>query len=184
MLLNCNAAHSEGSTNNMKVILTQEIEKLGAAHEVVDVAEGYARNFLVPRSLAIPATKSALANLDNMKKVGERREARLRGEAEEQAKQFDGKTIVVEAKTGEGGRLFGSVSAADIAAAIQAQLGVDVDRKKVQLEESIRSAGEYSVAVALHRDVKPELKIQVGDLSAVPAAPATEAPASEAPAAA
>lgn len=146
----------------MKVILTQEIEKLGGAHEIVDVAEGYARNFLVPRSLAIPATKSALANLDNLKKVGARREARLRGAAEEQAKQFEGKTLVIEAKTGEGGRLFGSVTPADIAAALKAQLGVEIDRKQVHLDESIRSAGEYSVPVALHREVRPEIKIQVG----------------------
>lgn len=150
----------------MKVILTQEIEKLGDAHEIVDVADGYARNYLVPRSLAIPATKSALANLDNMKKVGERRESRLRGAAEEQAKQFDGKTMVIEAKTGEGGRLFGSVTPADIVSALESQLGVTVERKQVHLEESIRSAGEYSVTIDLHRDVKPEVKIQVGDLSA------------------
>jgi len=164
----------------MKVILTQEIEKLGAAHEIVDVAEGYARNFLVPRSLAIPATKSALANLDNMKKVGERREARLRGEAEEQAKQFEGKTIVIEAKTGEGGRLFGSVTPSDIISALKSQLGVEVDRKQIHLEESIRTAGEYTVPITLHRDVKPEIKMQVGDLSQVPAKPAaTEAAPAE-----
>lgn len=165
----------------MKVILTQEIEKLGAAHEVVEVAEGYARNFLVPRSLAIPATKSAMANLDNMKKVGERREARLRGEAEEQAKQFAGKAVVIEAKTGEGGRLFGSVTPADIISALKKQLGVEVDRKQIHLEESIRTAGEYTVPIALHRDVKPEITIQVGDLSQAPAKPAAEAaPAEEA----
>lgn len=150
----------------MKVILTQEIEKLGDAHDVVEVADGYARNYLVPRALAIPATKSALANLDNMKKVSERREARLRGAAEEQAKQFEGKTVVIEAKTGEGGRLFGSVTPADIVSAVEAQLGITLERKQVHLEESIRAAGEYSVPLSLHRDVKPEIKIQVGDLSA------------------
>ncbi len=146
----------------MKVILTQEIEKLGGAHEIVEVAEGYARNFLVPRSLAIPATKSALANLENMKKVGIRREARLRGSAEEQAKQLEGKILVIDAKTGEGGRLFGSVTTADVASALKAQLGIDISRKQVQLDESIRSAGEYLVPVALHREVRPEIKIQVG----------------------
>jgi large subunit ribosomal protein L9 len=150
----------------MKVILTQEIEKLGGAHEVVEVAEGYARNFLVPRALAVPATKSALANLENMKKVGIRREARLRGAAEEQAKQFEGKTLVIDAKTGEGGRLFGSVTPADVATALKAQLGIEVNRKQVQLDESIRSAGEYLVPVALHREVRPEIKIQVGEVAA------------------
>jgi large subunit ribosomal protein L9 len=166
----------------MKVILTQEIDKLGGAHEVVDVAEGYARNFLVPRSLAIPATKSAMANLDNMKKVGERRESRLRAAAEEQAKQFDGKTLIIEAKTGDGGRLFGSVTPADIASALKEQAGIEIDRKQIHLEESIRSAGEYSLPIVLHRDIQPEVKLQVGDLSKVPAkeeAPVVEAPAAE-----
>ena len=155
----------------MKVILTSEIDKLGAAHDVVEVAEGYARNYLVPRSLAVPATKSALANLDNLKKVGERRESRLRGAAEEQSKQFDGKKIVLEAKTGEGGRLFGSVTPADIMAALKNQLGVNVDRKQIHLGEAVRWAGEYPVVVSLHRDVRPTVTIQVGDLSMVPKKP-------------
>jgi len=155
----------------MKVILTQEIDKLGSAHDVVEVAEGYARNFLVPRSLAVPATKSAMANLDNLKKVGERREGRLRGAAEEDAKKFDGKKIVLEAKTGEGGRLFGSVTPADIMAALKKQLGVNVDRKQIHLGEAVRWAGEYPVEVSLHRDVRPTVTIQVGDLSMVPKKP-------------
>jgi large subunit ribosomal protein L9 len=152
----------------MKVILTQEVENLGDSHDLVEVAEGYARNYLMPRSLAIPATKSALANLENVKRVSERRITRLRGSAEEQAKQFDGKTLVIEARTGENGRLFGSVTAADVASALQAQLGVEVDRKQIHLEESIRSAGEYSVPIALHRDVKPTVTLRVGDLSLLP----------------
>jgi large subunit ribosomal protein L9 len=152
----------------MKVILTQEVENLGDSHDLVEVAEGYARNYLMPRSLAIPATKSALANLENVKRVSERRITRLRGSAEEQAKQFDGKTLVIEARTGENGRLFGSVTAADVASALQAQLGIEVDRKQIHLEESIRSAGEYSVPIALHRDVKPTVTLRVGDLSLLP----------------
>jgi large subunit ribosomal protein L9 len=152
----------------MKVILTQDVEKLGGSHDLVEVAEGYARNYLMPRSLAVPATKSALANLENTKRVSERRITRLRGAAEEQAKLFEGKTFLIEAKTGEGGRLFGSVTSADIAAALKAQAGIEVDRKQIHIEESIRSAGEYSVPVALHRDVKPEAKLHVGDLSLLP----------------
>ena len=152
----------------MKVILTQEVEKLGASHELVEVAEGYARNYLMPRSLAVPATKSALANLESMKRVANRRIERLRGAAEEQAKTFDGKSVVIEARTGEGGRLFGSVTTADVAEALQKQFGVEIDRKQIQLAESIRSAGEYSVPVSLHRDVKPTITLQVGDLSMVP----------------
>lgn len=154
----------------MKVILTQDVEKLGDSHDLVEVAEGYARNYLLPRSLAIPATKSALANLDNMKRVAERRIARQRGAAEEQARQLEGKTVAIEARTGENGRLFGSVTTADIAAALQEQFGIEIDRKLIQLEESIRSAGEYSVPVVLHRDVKPSITLHVGDLSLLPQA--------------
>lgn len=152
----------------MKVILTQEVEKLGGAHDVVEVSEGYARNYLLPRSLALPATKSAMANLDNMKRVGERRENRLRAAAQAQIGAMEGKALVLEARTGEGGRLFGSVTTADIAKALREQFNVEVDRKQVQLEESIRSAGEYSVPVALHRDVRPQITVRVGDLSTLP----------------
>jgi large subunit ribosomal protein L9 len=155
----------------MKVILTQEVEKLGASHEVVEVAEGYARNFLLPRSLAVPATKSAMSNLDNMKRVANRRIERLRGAAEEQAKQFEGKSVVIDARTGEGGRLFGSVTTQDVVGALKEQFGIEVDRKQIQLDESIRSAGEYSVPVNLHRDVKPTITLRVGDLSMLPQAP-------------
>lgn len=165
----------------MKVILTQEVENVGVSHDVVEVAEGYARNYLMPRSLAIAATKSAMANLDNAKRVSERRITRLRGAAEEQGKAFDGKTLTLEARTGEKGRLFGSITAADIAEAVKKQLGVEVDRKQIQMEESIRLAGEYSVKVNLHRDVKPEIKIKVGDLSMLPA-PAVDKPMDNAPA--
>lgn len=152
----------------MKVILTQEVEKLGASHEIVEVAEGYARNYLLPRSLAMPATRSALANLDNMKRVSDRRVARQRTGAEEQAKTFEGKPLILEARTGENGRLFGSVTTADVATALKEQFGVEVDRKQVLLDESIRSAGEYSVPLALHRDVRPNLTLRVGDLSMLP----------------
>ena len=152
----------------MQVILTQEVEKLGAAHEVVEVAEGYARNYLMPRSLAVPATKSAMANLDNTRRIADRRESRLRGGAEEQAKLFDGKAVTIEARTGENGRLFGSVTNADVATALKEQFGVEIDRKQIHLDESIRSAGEYSVPVVLHRDVRPTVTLRVGDLSMLP----------------
>ncbi len=154
----------------MKVILTHEVEKLGASHEIVEVAEGYARNYLLPRSLAIPATRSALANLDNVKRVSERRIARLRVAAEEQAKAFTGKSLTVEARTGENGRLFGSVTSADISETLKSQFGIEIDRKQIQLDESIRSAGEYTVTIVLHRDVKPTIKVVVGDLSMLPKA--------------
>jgi len=146
----------------MKVILTQDVEKLGASHEVVDVNEGYARNYLVPRRLAVIATKSALANIDDMKRTEDRRQARLRGEAETVAAKLQEQPLVIEAKTGEAGRLFGSVGTADIAGRIKEVFDIAIDRRQIQLDDSIRSAGEYTVPVKLHKDVQAELKLQVG----------------------
>lgn len=148
----------------MKVILTQDVEKLGASHEVVDVNEGYARNFLVPRRLAVVATKSALANIDDMKRTEDRRQARLRGEAETVAAKLQEQPLLIDAKTGEAGRLFGSVGTADIAGRIKEVFDIVIDRRQIQLDDTIRSAGEYTVPVKLHKDISAELKLQVGSV--------------------
>ncbi|MBV9864792.1 MAG: 50S ribosomal protein L9 [Abitibacteriaceae bacterium] len=150
----------------MKVILTEDVENLGGSHEVVEVADGYARNYLMPRSLAMPATKSAMANLDNMKRVQERRQAKLRGGAEETASRLQGQTLVIPARTGSAGRLYGSIGTADIANQLKESLGIELDRKQIQLSEPIRSTGVYPVPVTLHRDVKVQLMVQVGDVPA------------------
>jgi large subunit ribosomal protein L9 len=147
----------------MKVILTEDIEKLGDTHEVVEVASGYARNYLLPRSLAIPATPSALSNLENMKRVGERRNARQKTAAEGVAAQLQNQTIIMDAKIGTGGRLYGSISNADIAAQVKKSLGIELDRKIINLAEPIRETGLYKVPVKLHRDVQVQLPVQVGD---------------------
>ncbi len=160
----------------MKVILTQEVENLGDTHDIVEVADGYARNYLVPRGLAISANKSAMANLDNLKKVEDRRQNRLRGAAQLQADKLNGQTLILEANTGKEGRLYGSITNADIAEALQKQFDVEIDRRQVTLDDSIRMAGIYMVPVNLHRDVKVQVAVQVGDLSQLPA-PAEEAPA-------
>ncbi len=159
----------------MKVILTQDVENLGGTHDVVEVADGYARNYLVPRSLAISANKSAMANLDNLKKVEDRRQNRLRGAAQIQADKLNGKTLIVEAHTGKEGRLYGSITSGDIADALKKQFDVEVDRKQVSLGDTIRMAGVHAVPVNLHRDVKVQVAVQVGDLSQLPAV--AEAPA-------
>src|SRR4028118_476141 len=113
----------------MKVILTEDVEKLGQSNEVVEVADGYARNFLLPRSLAVPATSSAIANLDNTKRIHERRQTRLRGGRAPIAAQLQGKTLVMPAKIGSGGRLYGSIGTQDIAAQLKQDLGVELERK-------------------------------------------------------
>jgi large subunit ribosomal protein L9 len=161
----------------MKVILTQDVEKLGAAHEVVNVADGFARNYLLPRSMAVVATKSAVSNLDNTKRVDERRQNRLRGAAATEAAKLEGQTIVMPARVGTNGRLYGSIGAMDIAAQLKENLGVEIDRKQIHLDEPIRSTGVYSVPVVLHRDVTVNVSVQVGD--APPEPVAAEASASQ-----
>ncbi len=159
----------------VKVILTEEVEKLGGSNEVVDVADGYARNFLLPRSLAVPATKSALSNLSNTIRVDERRQTRLRGAAETQAKTLENQTLVMPVKLGNAGRIYGSIGTADIVKQLKAALGVELERKQVLLDEPIRSVGRYPVALSLHRDVKTNINVQVGDAQApVVAAPAQD----------
>lgn len=169
----------------MKVILTQDVEKLGLSHEVVVVADGFARNYLFPRSLAVAGTKSALANLENMRRFDERKQERLRGGAREQANKFEGKTLVFgDAHVRTGGRLYGSIGTADIAEAIKSQFDIEVDRKLVHLPETIRSEGWYTVPVKFHRDVVVQLKVKVGNPPAeVVAAPPTEEAPAEAEAA-
>lgn len=147
----------------MKVILTEDVEKLGHIHDVVEVADGYARNYLLPRRLAMLADKSAMANLDNLKRVEDRRQVRLRGSSEELARKLEGARVVIAANTGAEGRLYGSVGAADIARQLQQDFGVEVDRKQVALPEPIRLAGLYTIPLNLHRDVKQHITVQVGE---------------------
>jgi large subunit ribosomal protein L9 len=165
----------------MKVILTQDVEKLGGSHEVVEVADGYARNFLLPRQLAVPATKSAMANLDNMRRVGERRQERLRGASEEQARKLEGQTLVIPAKVGSAGRLYGSIGTADIVKQLKDDFGLELDRKQVLLSEPIRVTGLHPVPLVLHRDVKIQLMVQVGEGGDTASASATPAMAQAAP---
>lgn len=164
----------------MKVILTQDVEKLGHSLDVVEVADGYARNYLMPRSLAMPATKSSLANLENLKRHDERRQGKLRVAAQEQATKI-GEQILhfADANVGAGGRLYGSYGNADIAEALKKQFDVDIDRRSILLEEPIRSEGNYNVPLKLHRDVTVTLKVKVGNPAeeVAPAAAPVEAEA-------
>jgi len=163
----------------MKVILIEDVEKLGQTHEVVDVADGYARNFLFPRQVAMRADKSAMANLDNLKRVEDRRQERKRGAAQEVAQKLDGAKVMIAANAGAGGRLFGSVSSADIAAQLSKDFDLEIDRKQVVLPEPIRAAGLYTIPLNLHRDIKPHITVQVGegDFTPLETAAPTEAAA-------
>ena len=144
----------------MEVILKEDVEKLGHRGDVVKVAEGYGRNFLLPRKLAIEATKANKTIIEQMKAAAVRKSAAEKGQAEELAKQFDAVAVEFTRKVGEKDHLFGSVTSADIADALNAK-GFNVDRRKIQLAEPLKSLGEYTIPIKLHRDVTAHFKVTV-----------------------
>jgi large subunit ribosomal protein L9 len=145
----------------MKVILQQSVEKLGDPGDVVDVAAGYARNYLVPRGLAVRAEKGALKHAENLKRAHTSRRSKERVEFEALAATLIASKVTIAARAGEEGKLFGSVTAADVAEAIAGQTGIRVDRKDVHLDEPIRSLGSHDVRVHLFPEVEPVLTLEV-----------------------
>ncbi|MFA5882708.1 MAG: 50S ribosomal protein L9 [Acidimicrobiia bacterium] len=145
----------------MKVVLRDDVENLGTKGDVVDVADGYARNYLVPRGLAMKATKGVVAQAEAMRRNRAAREVRDREAAQAQASALAGLRLEIPARAGEGGKLFGSVTASDIAEAIQAQKGIEIDRRKVGLAEPVKEIGEVEVVVKLHGDVDAILTVAV-----------------------
>ena len=144
----------------MEVILREDIEKLGSRGAVVKVAPGYARNFLIPKRLAVAATESNKKIVAQERDAWLRKEAKQKGEAEELAKMLSAVTITITQRAGEEGHLFGSVTSKDIAEGLERQ-NYNIDRKKIQLEENIRQVGEHKVPVRLHRDVTAEITVNV-----------------------
>src|SRR3979409_583221 len=142
----------------MEVILKEDIGKLGQRGDVVKVAEGYGRNFLLPRKLAIEATTGNKAVIAQMKAASVRRSAKEKTQAEELAKQFDGLSVSFQRRSGEQDQLFGSVTSGDIADALTKK-GFDIDRRKIQVHEPLKSIGEFDVPVRLHKDVTTHLKV-------------------------
>jgi large subunit ribosomal protein L9 len=145
----------------MDVILLQDVARLGQAGEVRKVAPGYARNYLIPNGLAVLATKGSLKELEQRQRVEARREQELVEEARELAGNLDGVTLTISAKTGEKDRLYGSVTTGDIAQAIEAETGVAVDRRKIELEEPIRQLGMYTVPIKLASEVVPVIRVDI-----------------------
>jgi len=144
----------------MEVILREDIEKLGSREQIVKVADGYARNFLLPRRLAVVATEANKKIVEQERQAHLRREAKEKAAAEELAKMMAGVVLTIAQKAGEQEQLFGSVTAKDIAEAL-AQQGYQVDRRKVHLEDPIKQLGEYKVPIRLHREVTVEITVQV-----------------------
>jgi ribosomal protein L9 len=145
----------------MKIVLRDDVDKLGQKGDVVDVADGYARNFLVPRGLAIKAESGVVRQAEAMRRNRSAREQRDREAAQTLADRLTGKTVSVPARSGEGGKLFGSITAADIVAALQQQLGVELDRKRLGLEEPLKELGVVELPIRLHADVVATLTIDV-----------------------
>jgi len=146
----------------MKIILQKPVEKLGLPGDVVDVADGYARNYLVPRGLAVKAHKGAAKQVQVLKRSHEARLSKQRVEYEAIASaMIAAGPVTVTARAGEEGKLFGSVTAADIAAAVAEQARVEVDRKDVHLDEPIRSVGTHEVRVHLFPEVDPVITVEV-----------------------
>jgi len=144
----------------MEVILRADVEKLGARGQLVKVAPGYARNFLLPKKLAVAATEANRKIVDQERLAHLRKEAKLKGEAEDLAKMVNGISVTLTQKAGENDQLFGSVTAKDIAAALEAQ-NYSIDRRKIQLDEPLKQLGVFKVPVRLHRDVTAEITVNV-----------------------
>jgi large subunit ribosomal protein L9 len=144
----------------MEVILREDIEKLGNRGEVVKVAAGYARNFLLPKRLAVAATESNKKIVEQERQAHLRKEAKFRSEAEDLSKLLTGVTVTITQKAGENDQLFGSVTAKDVTDALAAK-NFTIDRRRVQLDEPIKQLGEYKVPVRLHKDVTAEVTVVV-----------------------
>ncbi|MGH9509084.1 MAG: 50S ribosomal protein L9 [Terriglobales bacterium] len=144
----------------MEVILKEDVAKLGHRGEVVKVADGYGRNYLLPRRLAIEANAQNRAVIEQMKTSAQRRSARDKADAEGLSKQLEGATLSFTRKAGEQDHLFGSVTSGDIAEALASQ-GFTVDRRKIQLDEPIKNLGEFAVNIKLHRDIAAKVKVVV-----------------------
>lgn len=145
----------------MKVILTSDVASLGREGEVVEVAQGYAQNFLVPRKLAIPATPGNLKQLEFKRSSLEKREAEHRAHAEQLAERISAQPVTVAAKAGAEGKLYGSVTAKDVVHAAREQLGVEIEKKQIIIKEPIKSLGDHEVGVHVFPEITAALTVSV-----------------------
>ena len=146
----------------MKVVLLDEIKGKGGEGDVIDVAQGFAENYLIPQKLAVAATKGNLKQLEERRNNIAKREAVRVADAEALKAKLDGQNVTVDVKVGEVGVLFGSVTSAMIADAVKAQLGVELDRKRVELGKPIKVAGTHNVEISLYREIRASVVVLVG----------------------
>lgn len=145
----------------MKLILTQEVTGLGAPGDVVEVKAGYGRNYLVPRSLAMPWTRGSEKQIDMIKRARSAREIRSLDDAKEAATRLAGMKVRLQTRAGTGGRLFGSISTADIAAAVRNAGGPDLDKRKIEVQNPIKTVGSHQVRVRLHPEVSAAVDLEI-----------------------
>ena len=146
----------------MEVILLKDIKGVGKKGEIVKVKEGYAKNFLFPQNAGILATAEELQKIENKKKKEEKENQKLLEEAKEKAKKLEGTTVKIVVKTGENGKIFGSVTSKEVAEYIEKATGITIDKKKVTLsEEHIKTTGNYTAVVKIHNEVKATVKLSV-----------------------
>ena len=145
----------------MKIVLREDVDNLGRKGDMLEVADGYARNYLVPRGLALKASKGIVKQAESMRRSREVREVRERAAAEEVAAKISGARVEITARAGEGGKLFGSVTSSDIAEAVLAQTGLEIDRRKIELVEPLKELGPAELAVRLHSGVDATIHVEV-----------------------
>ncbi|SHH21556.1 LSU ribosomal protein L9P [Thermosyntropha lipolytica DSM 11003] len=145
----------------MKVVLIQDVKNLGKAGDIKEVADGYARNFLIPKGLAVEATSAKAKEVEEKKKSLENQKKKELAQAESQKKKIDGQVIEIKAKTGENDRLFGAVTPKEIAEALAKELGVNIDKKKIEIGEPIKQLGEYDIRIKLYSGVQAVIKLKV-----------------------
>ena len=145
----------------MKVILKQDVNKIGKKGELLEVADGYGRNFLIARGLAEEATEGRIRELQQMQKTQKIKDDKKLKIAEEAKKKLGGKVVRIKVNTGEGGKLFGSVTNAQIADVLKAQYGIPVDKKDLKMDETVKQTGEFSFKVKLYTGVEAEMTLKV-----------------------
>ena len=145
----------------MIVILNRDVKGTGKAGDVVKVSDGYARNMLLPKGYAKEATEGNIRSLEKQKAIAAEKKAEEKARAEEQAEKIAGLSVLIKTKAGDGGRIFGSITSKDIAEALQAQHGIEIDKKKIQLDAPIKQTGELEVGLKLYYEVNARLKVIV-----------------------
>jgi large subunit ribosomal protein L9 len=145
----------------MKIILLSDVKPLGTTGNVIEVADGYARNYLLPRGLAAEASKGSLALLEQQRRAKARRDAEAVANAEALGKQLEDLQLTVPAKAGGNGKLFGAVTNANVAEAIHAALGIDIDRHKIEIPDNIKSLGSYPIEIRLGKNIVAKTTVKV-----------------------